>query len=142
YDWVRPRAQQIDQELPALVDAVREMGKLGLLGLRVPKEYGGRGLDDREFRKFQETCARCSGSLAFLQTQHQSACGFIAKSENEGLKNQTLPKFATGELTAGIAFSQLRRPGKPLLAASPDANGYVIAGKAPWVTGWGIFQKC
>ncbi len=142
FEWVRERAQQIDQELPALVEAVREMGKLGLLKLRVAKEYGGRGLDDREFRKFQEACARCSGSLAFLQTQHQSACGFLAKSENEQLKNQILPKLATGELTAGIAFSQLRRPGKPVLTAEPREQTFIINGKAPWITGWGIFQKC
>ncbi|MBA3726807.1 MAG: acyl-CoA/acyl-ACP dehydrogenase [Armatimonadetes bacterium] len=139
---LRPKAQQMDQDLAALTQGLDGLGGRGWLGLRVPEEFGGLGFDDRAFRRFQETCSRCSGALAFLQTQHQSACGFLAKSENEDLKERTLPKLATAERTAGIAFSQLRRTGNPLLTAEPSHSGYLLSGKAPWITGWGIFDAC
>ena len=40
-------------------------------------------------------------------------------------------------MRAGVAFSGLRRPGPPILTASPDADGWRFQGFAPWVTGWG-----
>jgi len=141
-DSLRPKAQQMDQDLTALTQGLDELGVRGWLGLRVPEEYGGFGFEDSAFRRFQEACSRCSGALAFLQTQHQSACGFLAKSENDDLKTRTLPMLATAERTAGIAFSQLRRTGNPLLTAKPAAHGYLLNGKAPWITGWGIFDFC
>lgn len=142
FDCIKPKAQEIDLDVGALRAALDSMAERGLLGLRVPKEYGGMGFDDSAFRRFQETCARCSGTLAFLQTQHQSACNFIVKSDNAALKEAMLPKLTTGERKAGIAFSQLRRHGAPMLTAAPERDGFVLQGKAPWLTGWGIFDSC
>jgi alkylation response protein AidB-like acyl-CoA dehydrogenase len=119
-----------------------EMARRGLLGLRVPKAFGGHEYADSEFRRFQEACARRSGAFAFLQTQHQSACGFLAKSDNERLKARLLPAASAGSARLGIAFSQLRRPGPPLLTAGVADDGYAINGTAPWVTGWGLFDGC
>lgn len=142
FEKIRPKAQEIDQCLDSLKMALQKMAEGGFLGLRVPARYAGSGLDDREFRRFQETCARCSGALAFLQTQHQSGCGFISQSENEQLKDEMLPKLARGEATTGIAFSQLRRTGPPILTAKLAEDGYSFSGEAPWISGWGIFDHC
>lgn len=142
FEHVRPIAETIDQNLDALLGILKKMGDERILGLRVPKEYGGAGLSPTEFRRFQETCSRCSGSLAFLQTQHQSGCNFISQTDKEPLKSDLLPKLAAGELTVGIAFSQLRRKGPPVLTACETDGGFLISGLAPWVTGWQIFDKC
>jgi len=139
---VRPNANQIDQELTALVAALDRMAELGLLGLRVPVEHGGHGVKDNSFRHFQEASARASGALAFLQTQHQSACGFIASSSNVAAQRRFLPPMASGNVRMGIAFSQLRRPGPPMMTATQVDGGYVFDGVAPWITGWGIFGWC
>lgn len=141
-EWVRPRAGAIDRDASALREALVEMGRRGLLGLRVPSEYGGQGFDPTAFRHFQEASARASGALAFLESQHQSACGLLARSGNAGLKARLLPKMARGEICSGIAFSHLRRPGRPALAAAPERGGYRLEGCLPWVTGWGLFQTC
>lgn len=142
FDWVRPRAQEMDVSLEALTEGLREMANRGLLGLRADPAYGGRGFTDAAFRRFQETLARCSGALAFVQTQHQSAVSFLNKSENEALKQRFLPKWCSGERMSGIAFSQLRKPGAPVLSAKRLQGGWVLEGKMPWVTGYGIFQDC
>jgi alkylation response protein AidB-like acyl-CoA dehydrogenase len=141
-EWVRPRANTLDREVDALRDALAEMGRRGLLGLRVPKEYGGLGMDPIEFRRFQESSARASGALAFLESQHQSACSLVARCSNQALKSRLLPRLARGEDTSAIAFSHLRRPGLPLVRAFPDAGGYRLDGRLPWVTGWGLFTLC
>jgi alkylation response protein AidB-like acyl-CoA dehydrogenase len=141
-DWVRPRAGALDQDVRALREALAEMGRLGLLGLRVPAEYGGLSLSPLDFRRFQEASARASGALAFLESQHQSACSLIARCSNDGLRARLLPKLARGEATSAIAFSHLRRSGPPPVLATPGSGGYRLDGRLPWVTGWGLFTLC
>jgi alkylation response protein AidB-like acyl-CoA dehydrogenase len=140
---IAPFAQEIDTESEALGRALKALADAGLLGLRVPPEHGGAGCKERDFRRFQEECARASGCLAFLQTQHQSACAMLAKSANEKLKRELLPPMASGIQLSGIAFSQLRRKAaSPALAAEPVDGGYRLSGSAPWVTGLGFFENC
>lgn len=141
-EWVGPRANALDQEVDALREALAEMGRRGLLGLRVPREYGGLGMDPIEFRRFQEASARASGALAFLESQHQSACSLVARSPNDALKSRLLPRLARGEDTSAIAFSHLRRPGPPLVRAAASPGGWRLDGRLPWVTGWGLFTVC
>lgn len=142
HNRVAPLAGELDISYEKLREMVDEMARRGLLGLRVPKEYGGAGLSQTEFRRFQEEVARVSGILAFVQTQHQSACNFVSQSSNEALKKRFLPDLASGKHKSGIAFSQLRRKGSPLMRAEKVEGGYVLSGKCPWITGWGLFDKC
>ena len=109
-DEVYPRANEIDRDPESLRWALDGLCKRELMALRRPSEYGGPALSEGMFREFQERVARYSGSLAFLQTQHQSAGSMIAKSDNEKLKRATLPLMADGRRLIGIGFSQLRRP--------------------------------
>jgi alkylation response protein AidB-like acyl-CoA dehydrogenase len=140
-DEVSPRANEIDIDLDALKWALDGFCKRDLMALRRPAEYGGPGFSEPMFRDFQEAVARFSGSLAFLQTQHQSAASMIAKGDNEPLKQATLPMMGNGERLIGIGFSQLRRPGPPMLTASKKEGGYELNGSVPWVTGFGLFGE-
>ena len=141
-DWVHPRAAALDQDVNALRAALSEMGRRGLLGLRIPGEFGGLALPPLEFRRFQEASARASGALAFLESQHQSACSLVSRSGNARLRARLLPRLARGEATSAIAFSHLRRAGAPALLATPAAGGFTLSGHLPWVTGWGLFSHC
>src|SRR5688572_6285110 len=85
-DHVSPRAQEIDEDPEAVRLALQGLCERDLMALRRPKEYGGPALSEAEFRHFQQEVARCSGTLAFLQTQHQSAVSLLSKSENRSLK--------------------------------------------------------
>lgn len=140
-DEVAPQANAIDQDVAALKRALDGLCERKLMALRRPSEYGGPGFSEPMFRDFQEAVARYSGSLAFLQTQHQSAGSMIAKGTNEDLKRATLPYMADGQRLIGIGFSQLRRPGPPMLTATPKDEGYVLDGAVPWVTGYGLFHE-
>jgi alkylation response protein AidB-like acyl-CoA dehydrogenase len=140
--WVRPRAGVIDQDVSALREALAEMGRRGLLGLRIPRNFGGLGLEPLDFRRVQEASARASGALAFLESQHQSACGLVSRSSNDALRARLLPRLARGEATSGIAFSHLRRKGAPPVTATPQPGGWRLDGRLPWVTGWGLFSLC
>jgi alkylation response protein AidB-like acyl-CoA dehydrogenase len=139
---VKTRAAALDQDVEALRESLDEFGRRGLLGLRIPTDYGGQGFTPHDFRRFQEASARASGALAFLESQHQSACSLVARCSNEPLRDRLLPRLARGKETSAIAFSHLRRPGPPLVTAAPAAGGYRLRGRLPWVTGWGLFTLC
>lgn len=138
---VTQKAADIDADPEELRSALQGLCERNLMALRRPVEYGGPALSEAAFRHFQEQAARCSGTLAFLQTQHQSASSMIAKSPNEELKQTYLPKMANGEKLVGIGFSQLRRSGPPLMRADPVEGGYLLNGHIPWVTGFRFFHE-
>ncbi|NCQ93106.1 MAG: acyl-CoA/acyl-ACP dehydrogenase [Microcystis aeruginosa LG13-03] len=137
---IAPQAARIDRNPIALQSALQGMGDRCLLALRVPREWGGAGWEERTYRQFQILGARYSGALTFLQTQHQSAANQLATSSNQDLKKFYLPKMARGEKLVGVGFSQLRRPGEPMMKAFPVTGGYQLCGQVPWVTGWGFFE--
>ncbi|MEQ8973828.1 MAG: acyl-CoA dehydrogenase family protein [Coleofasciculus sp. C1-SOL-03] len=136
---VAPRASEIDQDTEALRIALKGLGDRHLLALKVPQDWGGAEVNPVTFFHFQQRVSRYSGALAFLQTQHQSAGGFLAKSDNETLKQRYLPRMGRGEALVGVGFSQLRRTGNPPVKATPVDGGYQITGNVPWVTGFGLF---
>jgi len=138
---IAPKAQVIDQDPEVLRWAWKQLATHRLVALRTGEEYGGPALSEGAFRKFQEAVARTSGSLAFLQTQHQSAASLISKSENRMLREHYLPGMVDGKMALGIGFSQLRRPGPPIMTAEPAGDGYVLNGEVPWITGYGIFEE-
>ncbi len=137
---VAAKANEIDSDPNTLTQVLQGLGDLGLLALRIPQNWGGRGVSEDTFSQFQELVARYSGALAFLQTQHQSAAAMLVASSNLSLQQEYLPRISKGEVLLGIGFSQLRRVGKPLTVAKPVPGGYQLNGVVPWVTGWRIFN--
>jgi len=140
-EHVEPHAHRIDREPAALQRALAGLREQKLMALRRPVEFGGPGLSDADYRRFQVMVARRSGALAFLQQQHQSAVRMIAAGHNDALKHSALPVM-DAERVMGIGYSQLRRPGPPMLRATPrDDGGFLIDGTIPWVTGVGFYPE-
>lgn len=137
---VAPRANLIDGDVGELRIALQGLRDRKLMALRRPVEFGGPELDETSFRMFQEAVARRSGSLAFLQTQHQSAVSMIAKWGSHELKQDYLPRMDDEHLV-GIGFSQLRRPGEPVMRAREVDGGFRLDGLVPWVTGHSFYQE-
>ncbi|MEA2554227.1 MAG: hypothetical protein QOJ65_2403 [Fimbriimonadaceae bacterium] len=140
-DEVAPKAQEIDRDPQAVKTALEGLCRRDFMALKRPAVYGGPELSEDEFRSFQEECARASGTLAFLQTQHQSAVSMMVKSQNDALRDEYLPRMGNGEKLVGIGFSQLRRGGPPIMRAAEVSGGYILNGHVPWVTGWDYFPE-
>lgn len=138
---VVPKAQEIDRDPEMLRKALKGLCERNLMALKRPALYGGPALQEENFRRFQEECARASGALAFLQTQHQSAGSMILRSENDALREEYLTKMGNGEKLVGIGFSQLRRSGPPMMRAEETKGGYILNGNVPWVTGWDFYPE-
>ena len=107
---VRPRAREVDEEAEFNWTAARKMGPLGLLGLNVPEEYGGAGVDAVSAAVAIEELGWGCGSTALAIAAHNGlGCAPIALFGSEGLKEQFLPRAASGE--GRLAALALNEPG-------------------------------
>ena len=85
------------QEFP--IPVFKEMGKLGLMGVLVPEEYGGAGLTYFEYKTVIEEISRVCGSIGLSLAAHNSLCtGHIMSFANEEQKKKYLPKLAMADM--------------------------------------------
>ncbi|MEA5418684.1 acyl-CoA dehydrogenase family protein [Spirulina sp. CCNP1310] len=136
---ITPSPEAMERDRSSLLAGFRALGDRHLLTLRLSPPWGGQGLSQGAFFDYQLALARHSGTLAFLQTQHQTAAAFIAQGEQEALKTAYLPAMGEGKIGVGVGYSHLRRS-EPALQALPLSEGYRLTGGIPWLTGWGIFE--
>ena len=142
-DVFRPNAQLADQgKIDGQVAAnVRMLGENRYFGLGISPDYGGLGADETTRREYTELIASACGVTAFVQQQLHAGGGFVGGGRSQALKDEKLPRFASGEELCGVAFSHLRRGGPPMVTAERTHGGYLISGKAPWVTGWSLLES-
>jgi alkylation response protein AidB-like acyl-CoA dehydrogenase len=95
---VKPGAGKRDETGEFPFDLCKKLGELGLMGINVPEEYGGAGLDVTSFAIVVEELARHDGSLALTVASHNGLCiGHFLQSAGETLKKKYLPGLASGE---------------------------------------------
>ena len=135
---VVPRAAGIDEadEFPA--DLVAEMGELGLMGMPIPEEYGGAGLDYHAYAMALEEISRGSGALGTIAAAHISlACNMVYEFGDETQRNEFLTPLAEGREIGAFALSE---PGAgsdvPAMetTAERDGDGYVVDGNKLWIS--------
>ena len=92
---------QIDQEEEIPRWVIDRLFKIGILGMTIPKEYGGLGMSVTSYNRILERIGRTCASTAVVVSAHQSiGCKAIMLFGNEEQKRQWLPKMATSELSA------------------------------------------
>lgn len=99
---IKPVAKELDQKGDFSVELTEKMGELGLLGIMIPKEYGGRALDTLSYIIAVEELARVDGSQAATVAAHNSlGLHPINKYGTKAQKELILPKVTnTGKLWA------------------------------------------
>ena len=95
---IRPHVMEWDEASQFPMETVKELGKMGLLGIIFPVEYGGAGMGYIEYVIAIEELSRVDGSVGIIVAAHTSLCSnhiFIAGTEAQ--KKKYVPKLATGE---------------------------------------------
>ncbi len=137
---VKPRARHVDETGEFNWAAVKKMGPIGLLGLAVPEEYGGAGVDAISAAIAIEEIGRGCGSTGLSISAHNGlGCGPIALFGSEEIKRKFLPPLATGSgklgalaLTEPGAGSDLA--GGVRTVAKKVGDDWVINGAKMWCT--------
>src|SRR5580700_5698456 len=95
---IAPHARRWDEEERFPLELVPKLARMGLLGIRIPEEYGGSGMDVLAYAICVEEIARVDGSLALTVASHNGlGTGHILAFGNEEQKRRYLPRAASGE---------------------------------------------
>lgn len=133
------RADGTDLEGRFPAEQFRLCGQAGVFEWFLDPMWGGQGWSDADVVRGYLALSRACLTTTFVLTQRTGACRRIAGGENDELKARLLPPLAAGELFATVGISHLTTSGRhlkrPLLVAQRTADGYLLDGKAPWVTG-------
>jgi alkylation response protein AidB-like acyl-CoA dehydrogenase len=137
---VKPKARQVDEEGQFNWEAAHKMGPLGLLGLNVPEELGGAGVDAVSAAIAIEELGWGCGSTALAIAAHNGlGCAPIALFGSQALQERFLPDAASGEgrlaalaLTEPGAGSDLK--GGVRTRAQRQNDQWVINGAKMWCT--------
>jgi alkylation response protein AidB-like acyl-CoA dehydrogenase len=104
---VRPYARQWDEESVFPSKTVARMGELGLMGVMVPEEYGGSGMDTISYSIAVEEIGRGDGSLGLTVASHNSLCtAHILAFGSEAIKRKYLPELASGRTLGAWALTE------------------------------------
>ena len=95
---LKPHVMEWDEHQYFPVEAMREAGAMGFLGVLIPEEYGGAGLGYHEYVKIIEEISIVDPSVGLSVAAHNSLCtNHIYLFGNESQRCKWLPKLATGE---------------------------------------------
>ena len=136
-----PHAQESDRADSPNMVCIRALADAGLLGMGLPRQYGGLDASGAAQREVSEILASYCGVTTFTQAQHHGPSRMICNGPNQTLKDLLLPDLASGKKLCAVSFAHLRRPGPPALRATPTDGGYRLDGTTPWVTGWGLMSQ-
>lgn len=135
---IRPKMMEWDEAQKFPIDLFHEMGKLGLMGVLVPAEYGGSGLGYFEYVTVVSEIAKVCGSIGLSVAAHNSLCtGHILYFGNEEQKKKYLPKLATGEWIGAWGLTEANTgsdAGNMRCVATKDGDEWVLNGTKNWIT--------
>lgn len=136
--FIKPHVMEWDEPQHFPKEVMHEMGKLGLMGIFVPEQYGGSGFGYHEYVAAIVEVAKVCGSIGLSLAAHNSLCtGHILYCANEEQKKKYLPKLASAEwigawgLTeAGTGSDAMRMK----CVAKQDGDYWVLNGTKNWIT--------
>ncbi len=143
---VAPYARAWDAEERFPHEVIPHLTEAGLLGIRIPEEYGGSGLDTLAYSVIVEEIAKFDGSLALTIASHNGlGTAHILAFGSEAQKRKYLPKAAKGEWLGAWALTE---PGSGSDAAGMstravrDGDGWVINGTKMFITQGSVGGFC
>ena len=138
-EFVEPQAHEYDKKEQFNIDLFRELGDLGLLGITVPEEYGGAGLDAVAATIAHEELSYSDAGFALAYLAHSMLfVNNLAYNGSEEQKTRILPKVCSGEWIGAMAMSE-PDAGTDVLGlsttAEKNADGdWVLNGRKMWIT--------
>ena len=104
---VKPLAAEVDEQERFPMETVRKMAELGIMGIPVPKEYGGAGGNVQMYIRAVEEISRVCATTGVILSAHTSLCmAPILENGTEEQKQKYLPKLASGEWIGAFGLTE------------------------------------
>ena len=137
-DVIMPGAAERDKTKEFPMEIIKSMGELGLMGMNVPAEYNGAGVDTVSYSVAMQEIAYADASVAVVMSVHNSvACGPIYLFGSDYLKEHYLKRLTTGELIGSFAITEPGAGSDPAgqrTRAARDGDSYVLNGNKIFIS--------
>jgi alkylation response protein AidB-like acyl-CoA dehydrogenase len=137
---IAPIAAEIDEQAIFPTETVGKMGELGFMGIEIPEEYGGTGMDTLSYvLAVIEVSKACASHGAIMSVNNSLVCYGLERFGTEEQKQTFLVPLASGEklgaysLTEPAAGSDAANM-RCIAEYDPENDQYVINGTKAWVT--------
>lgn len=142
---VAPNAAKWDEEGSCPKEIYAKLGELGILGIFVPEQYGGVGLNHTERLIAIEEISRYSTGLSMFIFTHQLAVGALVDFGTEEQKQKYLPGLCDGTIIGGVAVTEPSGgsdvAGQKSTAELKDGK-WIINGRKCFITNSHIADMC
>lgn len=135
-----PVAAELDATGEFPKDTIAQMGELGLMGIEVPEEYGGAGMDPLCYAlALIEVSAADASHGTIMSVNNTLYCHGILKYGTEEQKQKYVRPIASGEVIGAYALTEPQSGSdasnmRTRAVLSEDGSHYVINGKKSWIT--------
>lgn len=104
---VKPLAQEVDETERFPMETVKKMAACGMMGLPIPKQYGGQGCDTLTYVMAVEELSKVCGTTGVILSAHTSLCAVpILEHGTEEQKQKYLVPLAKGEKVGAFALTE------------------------------------
>jgi butyryl-CoA dehydrogenase len=104
---LQPNARKWDEEHRFPREAVKQLGEMGLLGVAIPAEWGGAGMDNVSYALAMEEISRgCAGTGVIMSVQNSLYCDPVMKYGTDAQKQELLVPYARGEKLGAFALTE------------------------------------
>ena len=139
---IAPNAARWNEDHHIPVDVIRRMGEVGFLGIIVPEQYGGAGLDAVALALVMEEIAAADAGISVsIAVQNGLVAAPILRAGTEDQKSAWLPRIASGEALGCYALTE-PDAGSDTAALRTRAvaagDGYDITGAKQWISNGGL----
>lgn len=135
---VKPIAKETDAKGIFPRDAIRQAGEMGLMGVSVPEEYGGAGMDTVSYCLVIEEISRvCASTGVILSVNNSLVCDPLMKFGSERIKQEFLKPLAAGEMIGCFALTEPGAGSDPAAlrtTARRDGDDYILDGNKVFIT--------
>ena len=135
---IEPNISIWDEKQIFPIEVFRKAGELGFMGVLVPEQYGGCGLNYHEYIAIIEEISKIDPSIGLSIAAHNSLCtNHILSFANEEQKNKWLPKLASGKWIGAWGITEHNTgsdAGGMSTTAVKDGNNWIINGTKNFIT--------
>src|SRR5215467_3805705 len=135
---IAPKAAELDKSGRWPAEIVAKMAELGFLGVAVPQEHGGAGLDNVCYAlAMEEISAACASCGVIMSVNNSLFCDPVLKFGTDDQKKRVLAPVASGKklgcfgLTEPMSGSDAQTM---ITTATKDKDGWVLNGAKNWIT--------
>jgi butyryl-CoA dehydrogenase len=141
---LKPITSKIDREEYFPFELYKKMGKMGLMGMTIPKKYGGAGIDKICYMIALEEISRLCGSTGLTVEAHNTlGVGFLYEKGIEDQRTKYLPRLTSGEAFAALAITEPNAGsdvGGIQTTAVVDSNEWILNGTKQFITSGDIAE--